>query len=75
LTKLRNTRETSGIPVVVQSGRRLSESIRQALRQRICGQAGATRILQKSSDTGELFEVLQRLCGFTSDLNGELLYQ
>jgi CheY-like chemotaxis protein len=75
LTKLRNTRETSGIPVIVQSGRRLSESIRQRLRQQICGRAGATRILQKSSDTGELFEVLQRLCGFTSDLNGELLYQ
>jgi CheY-like chemotaxis protein len=75
LTKLRNTRETSGIPVIVQSGRRLSKSIRQGLRQRICGQAGATRILQKSSDTRELFDALQRLCGFASELNGELLYR
>jgi CheY-like chemotaxis protein len=75
LTKLRNTPETSSIPVIVQSGRRLSESIRQRLRQQICGQAGAARILQKSSDTSELFEVLQRLCGFPSNLNGELLYQ
>jgi CheY-like chemotaxis protein len=75
LTRLRSTPETSSIPVIVQSGRRLSESIRQRLRQQICGQAGATRILQKSSDTTQLFEALQRLCGFASDLDGELLYQ
>jgi CheY-like chemotaxis protein len=75
LTRLRNTPETSSIPVIVQSGRRLNESIRQRLRQQICGEAGATRILQKSSDTRQLFEALQRLCGFASDLDGELLYQ
>ena len=75
LTKLRHTPETRSIPVIVQSGRRLNDSIKQGLRQPICGQPGATRILQKSSDTRELFDALQRFCGFAGDLDGELLYQ
>jgi CheY-like chemotaxis protein len=75
LTRLRNAPETMSIPVIVQSGRRLNDRIKQRLRQQICGQPGATRILQKSVDAGELFEALQRLCGFASDLDGELLYQ
>jgi hypothetical protein len=49
--------------------------IKQRLRRKICGQPGATRILQKSLDARELFEVLQRLCGFSSNLDGEVLYQ
>lgn len=75
LTRLRSTPETRGIPVIIQSGRRLNEAIKQRLREQICGQPGATRILQKSRDTGELFDALQRLCGFASDLDGELLYR
>jgi CheY-like chemotaxis protein len=75
LTRLRNVPETSSIPVIVQSGRRLNDSIKQRLRQEICGQPGAARILQKSFDARELFETLQRLCGFASDLEGELLYR
>ncbi len=75
LTRLRNMPETRGIPVIVQTGRRLNDSIKQRLRQPICGQPGAARILQKSFDGRELFEALQRLCGFASDLDGELLYQ
>jgi CheY-like chemotaxis protein len=75
LTRLRNVPETRSIPVVVQSGRRLNDSIKQRLRQEICGQPGAARILRKSFDARELFEALQRLCGFTRDLNGEPLYQ
>jgi CheY-like chemotaxis protein len=75
LTRLRNTPETSCIPVIVQSGRRLNDSVKQRLRQQISGQPGAARILQKSFDSRELFEALQRLCGFASDLDGELLYQ
>jgi CheY-like chemotaxis protein len=75
LTRLRNVPETRSIPVIVQSGRRLNDLIKQRLRQEICGQPGATRILQKSFDAGELFEALQRLCGFATDLDGELLYQ
>jgi CheY-like chemotaxis protein len=72
---LRNEPETSGIPVIVQSGRRLNDTINRRLRQEICGQPGAARILQKSFDARELFDALQRLCGFTSDLNGELRYR
>jgi CheY-like chemotaxis protein len=75
LTRLRSVPETSSIPVIVQSGRRLNDEIKQRLRQEISGQPGAARILRKSFDVGELFEALQRLCGFASDLDGELLYR
>jgi CheY-like chemotaxis protein len=75
LTRLRNASETRSIPVIVQSGRHLNDSIKQRLRQEISGQPGAARILEKSFDTRELFEALQRLCGFASDLDGELLYR
>jgi CheY-like chemotaxis protein len=75
LTRLRNTPETRSIPVIVQSGRRLNDQIKQRLRQQVCGRPGATRILQKSGDTGELFDALQRFCGFASDLDSELLYR
>jgi CheY-like chemotaxis protein len=72
LTKLRNTPETRSTPVIVQTGRRLNELIKQRLQQ-ICGQPGATQILQKSVDDRELFDALQRFCGFTSNLDGDLL--
>ena len=75
LTRLRSTPETASIPVIVQSGRRLNNTIKQRLRREIRGQPAATRILQKSFDARELFEALQRLCGFTGDLDGELLYR
>jgi len=75
LKRLRDTPETRNIPVIVQSGRRLSDPVKQRLQQPFRGQPGATRILQKSFDARELFEALQRLCGFTSDLDGELLYR
>jgi CheY-like chemotaxis protein len=75
LTKLRNAPQTESIPVIVHTARRLSDPVKQRLRRKICGQPGVARILQKSFDGGELFEALQRLCGFASDLDGELLYQ
>jgi CheY-like chemotaxis protein len=75
LTRLRQVPETMSIPVIVQSGRRLNDEIKQRLRQQICGQPGAARILQKSFDTSELFDALQRLCGFASGLDGKLLYR
>jgi CheY-like chemotaxis protein len=75
LTRLRSVPETKSTPVIVQSGRRLSDLIKRRLRRDICGQPGATRILQKSHDTRELFEAMQRLCGFASNLDGEVLYQ
>jgi CheY-like chemotaxis protein len=71
LMRLRSTPETSGIPLIVQTGRRLSETIKQRLRQPISGQPGTTRILQKTFDGTELFEALQRFCGFATDPDGE----
>jgi CheY-like chemotaxis protein len=75
VVRLRSVPETSSIPVIVQTGRRLNDLIKQRLRRPICGLPGATRILRKSSDTGELFEALQRLCGFANGQDGELLYK
>lgn len=75
LSRLRNTEETSNIPVIVHTGRRLSDTVKQRLRKQICGQQGAARIVQKSNDFQELLEVVQRLCGFSSDLDGELLHR
>jgi CheY-like chemotaxis protein len=37
LTRLRSVPETRNIPVIVQSGRRLNDAIKQRLRQEICG--------------------------------------
>jgi CheY-like chemotaxis protein len=75
LTRLRSTPETRRIPVIVQSGRRLSDPIRRRLSEPVPGHPGAIRILQKSADCRELFEALERLCGFTADLDGGVIYQ
>lgn len=75
LARLRNAAETRSIPVIVHTGRRLSDPIKQRLQQQIGGHRGAARILQKSHDSRELFDALQRLCGFASDVDGELLYR
>ncbi|MGA7806827.1 response regulator [Bradyrhizobium sp.] len=75
LARLRSTPQTRSIPVIVQSGRRLSEPIRRRLSEPVPGQAGAMRIIRKCADAGELFEALQRLCGFTGNLEGGLIYQ
>jgi DNA-binding response OmpR family regulator len=65
LTRLRTTATTANIPVIVLSGRQLSEITVQSLRREICGHPGAAQILRKSGDTYELFEALQKFCGFT----------
>jgi CheY-like chemotaxis protein len=72
LTKLRNTPETSTIPVIVQSGRRLSNPVKRKLREDIDGRPGAARILRKSFDSRELLEALRRYCGFAPDCGSEL---
>jgi CheY-like chemotaxis protein len=64
LLRLRVAPETQNIPVIVQSGRPLDDSIKQRLRQEIYGKPGASRILQKSGGIGELLEAVQRFCGF-----------
>jgi CheY-like chemotaxis protein len=74
LTRLRSTPQTSSIPVIVHTGRRLDEVVKQRLRRPIGGRPGAARILRKSIDTSELSEALLRLCGFANDLDGEWLY-
>jgi CheY-like chemotaxis protein len=75
LTRLRSIPETANIPVVVQSGRRLPDAVKRRLQTPIDGHAGAMRVLQKRADAAELFAVLQRVCGFPSDLEGAPLYQ
>jgi len=62
LARLRSTPETQDIPVVVQSGRQLSDPIKQRLQGEVCGHPGAAAILKKSG-AGELFEILGTLCG------------
>lgn len=64
LTRLRTTAVTQNIPVVILSGRQLSDVTMQILRREICGHAGATQILRKSQDTNALFETLKKFCGF-----------
>jgi CheY-like chemotaxis protein len=64
LYRLRSTPATENIPVFVISGRRLSELTEQGLKRAICGRPGALRVFTKSFDTHELFEALQKYCGF-----------
>jgi CheY-like chemotaxis protein len=64
LTRLRTTAATVNIPVIVLSGRKLSEVTVQCLTREICGHPGAHQILTKSQDTQALFEALQKFCGF-----------
>jgi CheY-like chemotaxis protein len=63
LARLRSTPETKNIPVIVQSGRKLSDAIRQRLQREVCGHPGASLILKKSSGAVELFERLETMCG------------
>jgi CheY-like chemotaxis protein len=67
LTRLRTTAATENIPVVVLSGRQLSEVTVQCLRREICGHPGAAKILKKSQNTGALFQTLEKFCGFERD--------
>jgi len=75
LSRLRATPETMTIPVIVQTGRPLAPPIKQRLQQPVGGRPGVSRILQKSSDTGALYDALQRLCGFPINCHGDVLYQ
>jgi CheY-like chemotaxis protein len=64
LYRLRSTAATENIPVFVIRGRRLGEPTKQSLKRAICGRPGALRVFAKSFDTHELFEALQKYCGF-----------
>jgi CheY-like chemotaxis protein len=63
LARLRSTPETKNIPFIVQSGRELSDAIRQRLQREVCGHPGALLILKKSLGAVELFESLETMCG------------
>lgn len=75
LTRLRSVPETCSIPVIVQTGRELSGMVKKKLNENIDGQQGAARILRKSFDGRDLFEALQRFCGFATDGAADLVQQ
>jgi CheY-like chemotaxis protein len=70
LTRLRTTTATAKIPVIVLTGRQLSEATAQNLKRQICGHAGATLVLKKSQDTRELFTAMEKFCGFEKESTG-----
>lgn len=74
LAKLRTARETANVPVIVLSGRQLSDQINQRLRRDFAGHPGAAHILCKSEDTSALFETLQKFCGFEPASVGSLAF-
>jgi CheY-like chemotaxis protein len=70
LTRLRSMPKTELVPVIVLTGRKLDEFARNTVLGDFCGRPGAVKILQKSLDHHELFDELQRLCGFACDGDG-----
>jgi CheY-like chemotaxis protein len=64
LYRLRSTPATENIPVFVISARKLSDLTQHNLKRAINGHPGALRVFTKSFDTRELFEALQKFCGF-----------
>lgn len=64
LTRLRTTAATAKIPVIVLTGRQLSEATAQTLKREIYGYPGATLLLNKSEDPRELFVAMEKFCGF-----------
>lgn len=64
LTNLRTSEATSNIPVIVLSGRPLSDTTVQDLRRKIGGHPGAAEVVMKSQDPSALLDVLKKYCGF-----------
>jgi CheY-like chemotaxis protein len=64
LRKLRGMPETANIPFIVLSGRQLDEPTERSLTRESYGRPGAAKVLRKSMNTDELFESLQKYCGF-----------
>jgi CheY-like chemotaxis protein len=64
LGKLRSTPETQNIPVIVLTGRQLNEMTERSVTQEIRRHPGAVKVIRKSANTNELFEALQKYCGF-----------
>lgn len=64
LYRLRSNPATATIPVFVISGKPINELEDQTLRRDISGHPGALQVFEKSFDTTELFDALQKFCGF-----------
>ncbi len=64
LSRLRSTPETANTPVIVLTGRQLDAVAERNLTQEIRGYPGAIKVLRKTANTNELFESLQKYCGF-----------
>jgi CheY-like chemotaxis protein len=64
LCRLRATPGTENIPVFVISGRPISDTEQQLLKRDVLGHPGVLQIFSKSFDTQQLFNALQRYCGF-----------
>jgi CheY-like chemotaxis protein len=67
LSRLRSTPATANIPFIVLSGGRFDELTERSLTQEISGHPGAAHVFRKSFDTSELFEALQKFCGFEKE--------
>jgi CheY-like chemotaxis protein len=70
LSRLRTTPATANIPVIVLSGGHFNQLTQDNLMREVCGYPGATHVLRKSFDTHELFEALQKFCGFEKEVRG-----
>jgi DNA-binding response OmpR family regulator len=70
ITKLRTTKATEIVPVIVLSGRQLSHAVVQDLKREIRGHPGAADVLKKSENTEMLFEALKKFCGFEPQNTG-----
>jgi CheY-like chemotaxis protein len=67
LSRLRSTPATANIPFIVLSGGHFNELTERNLMQGISGHPGAAHVFRKSFDTSELFEALQKFCGFEKE--------
>jgi CheY-like chemotaxis protein len=70
LSRLRTTPATANIPVIVLSGGHFDQMTKDSLLREVCGHPGAIHVLRKAFDTYELFEVLQKFCGFEKEARG-----
>jgi CheY-like chemotaxis protein len=73
LSRLRNTPATANIPFIVLSGGGFNELTERSLMHEISGHPGAAHVFRKSFDTSELFEALQKFCGFERETPARMI--
>ena len=74
LTRLRSTPATGTIPVVIMTGRPLDKWTEDSLRREVCGRPGASQVIQKSFETGELFAALEKFCALEHGAAGTTVH-